>query len=773
MVLGYLRNATRGTARTFVVAGLLLAALFGGALLVKAAVQPPTNWFVYYPLNNSAQSFGTLNEAFEAYWQWEGAQAPANYTKRCTRYAPKAEYYSIMYSSRYVKWVNGELIRNCSPWPDVGGSSNDTVYGIIGDIACNQNSADPRCHIPFSPAVEKNAGAPNGSNPFSTGGVCCGNPINVGTGNKFQVEQDFEVPGSPWLSLKRYYNSQSSRALGVSMGLRWRHSFDYSIEFRGSGGYALQRPDGSVRRFGGTVDTPQDEHAIFDYELDSSANISSYYLIDTDGTIERYNPQGLITRIELPTGGWLNFEYGGTTRRLSRVVDHNGRALGFAYNSSGRVQSITLPGGSVYQYGYDAGGLLTSRTAPGNASRTYVYDETSASAAPVLRGLLTRINDEQGQVVGRYAYDSRGRAVSTEGGAGANRFVVSYGTDSATFTLPGQAQRSFVFGTYLSFPKATTATTSCSGTGCTAVGTKTSSYDSQGNQIATVHVDGTKTCRSFDTGRNLPVRVVEGLSAGAECGSALGSPPAGTRTTTIEWHADRVLPLRLATPQLLTAYSYDAAGRVLSVSRVSTTSASGAEGFNAAAVGTARATSFAYDGFGRVLAIDGPRTDVNDVYTYSYDSAGNLVSAVSPTGKTTSFGSYDGDGRPRQMTDPSGVTTVLAYNARGQLLSSTRAGLTTSFVYSPAGSLVSQSLPDGTVLSYGYDAAGRLTSATDERGNKYQRVLNGAGSLLQASVLNSAGAVVTQLSQTVDPLERVLSMTGAHNVSPNALLLKP
>lgn len=767
------KKASFKSSHYLVVLGLVLSGALGGALWVNASTALPSSWIVYSPNNSRTLAFTSQSEAFDAFFAQETANKPTNHTSRCTRYAPRDEHYRVLYSSRYAKWVDGQLIMNCGPWPEPGGSPSDRWYGVMDTLNCSPNSTDPRCFVPFSPAVSKNAGVPDSSKPFSQGSVCCGNPINVGTGNKFQVEQDFEVPGSPWLNFSRYYNSQGNRAVGITLGNRWRHSFDYHLEFKSGGGYALHRPDGAVRQFGGSQGTPQDEKGIFDFELNSSGQIAGYYLLDTDGTKELYSSRGAITRIELPDGGWLNFEYVGATRRLARILDHNNRALVFAYDSSGRISTVTTPNNTVYGYAYNANGHLSGRTAPGGGARTYVYDEPGMSNGGS-RGLLTRVTDETGKVVGRYAYDSRERAISSEGGGGANKFVVTYGTNGASFLTPSLAQQSFSFASYLSTPKATTASTTCPSGDCGAVGSESSSYDSLGNQISTTLANGTKTCRGFDTSRGLPTRIVEGLPASADCGAALASPPASARTVSIEWHPQRALPSRIAAPKLLTVLGYDNNGRLIDMTQSSTAgSGSGAEGFNAPVVGTPRLTTFTYDGAGRLLTVDEPRTDVNDVYSYVYDSAGNLASVATPLGKVTSFSNYDAEGRARQITEPGGTVSTVTYNPRGKVESVTRTGLTTSFTYLANGLLASETRPDGTVLTYGYDAANRLASITDEQGNTYQQTPNNAGQVTQASVLNSAGLVAAQLNQSFDALGRVLSMTGAHHISPTAVLLKP
>ncbi len=52
------------------------------------------------------------------------------------------------------------------------------------------------------------------------GEPCCenrkvGNPINVGTGNKFQLERDYPRTAGSLLSFERYYNSTGHQEIGA------------------------------------------------------------------------------------------------------------------------------------------------------------------------------------------------------------------------------------------------------------------------------------------------------------------------------------------------------------------------------------------------------------------------------------------------------------------------------------------------------------------------------------------------------------------------------
>ncbi|QBL24463.1 hypothetical protein C9I70_18125 [Pseudomonas aeruginosa] len=54
-----------------------------------------------------------------------------------------------------------------------------------------------------------------------------------------------------------------------------------------------------------------------------------------------------------------------------------------------------------------------------------------------------------------------------------------------------------------------------------------------------------------------------------------------------------------------------------------------------------RAWSYSYNALGLIERADGPRTDVQDVTLYAYDSRGNLTQVTNALGQVTRLGDYD------------------------------------------------------------------------------------------------------------------------------------
>ncbi len=175
-----------------------------------------------------------------------------------------------------------------------------------------------------------------------------------------------------------------------------------------------------------------------------------------------------------------------------------------------------------------------------------------------------------------------------------------------------------------------------------------------------------------------------------------------------------------------------------------------------------RAVSYTYNALGQVTSIDGPRTDVSDITTYSYDAQGNRTTVTNALGHTTNITAYDAAGRPLSFTDPNGLTTGLAYDLRGRLISRNVGGELTTFSYDGVGNLTAVRLPDGSRISYIYDAARRLTAIQDAQGNRIAYTLDAMGNRTAEQVFDAGGSLVRTHTYVYDQLSRLIQSLGAN-----------
>lgn len=179
--------------------------------------------------------------------------------------------------------------------------------------------------------------------------------------------------------------------------------------------------------------------------------------------------------------------------------------------------------------------------------------------------------------------------------------------------------------------------------------------------------------------------------------------------------------------------------------------------------------SYTYNANGQVLTADGPRTDVTDITTNTYDVSGNLATTTNALGHLTQLLDYNGRGQPGRVIDANGVETILTYHARGWLLTSTvqdpggntLLDATTSYGYDNVGQVTSITGPEGTVLNYAYNGARQLTAVSNGLGERIEYTLDLQGNQTGESIKSDTGAITKTLSRTYDELSRLLTVVGA------------
>ncbi len=228
---------------------------------------------------------------------------------------------------------------------------------------------------------------------------------------------------------------------------------------------------------------------------------------------------------------------------------------------------------------------------------------------------------------------------------------------------------------------------------------------------------------------------------------AAGTAEAKTISTT--WDARFNLPTKSVTTDatggsVASEVTYDDKGRP---TRVTTTQATRAiDGSN---VSISKTTNIAYsfhsNGQIAMLTVDGPRppSEANDVAVTTYSPEGLLLSESGPLG-TTVYGNFDALGRAQTITYPNGLTTSLTYDWADRVLSRNTAGVVTVYTYYKNGLLKTEITP-GTaeVTTYEYDAANRLTTATDGLGNRREFSYDALGRQVLAREGNIAKGVLS------------------------------
>ena len=116
---------------------------------------------------------------------------------------------------------------------------------------------------------------------------------------------------------------------------------------------------------------------------------------------------------------------------------------------------------------------------------------------------------------------------------------------------------------------------------------------------------------------------------------------------------------------------------------------------------------YTYDEAGNLLTHTDP---LKHITRFEYAGNGLLLSVTDPNGSSTAY-HYNENHQPDRITDCSGYETKLAYTPEGQLVRITDAlGQHTEYHYDANQNLTLALYPDGSKETFGYDAAGRLTT---------------------------------------------------------------
>ncbi len=593
------------------------------------------------------------------------------------------------------------------------------------------------------------------------GTVGAGEPINVATGNVFETFVDYSTSGQNPLQFTRYYNSKGATSNintivvdGVGLltdsaltGSNWRSNFDRRLQITPSL-VSAERPDGQVVGFANNSGAWNADSDI-DVKLAQSGNI--WTLTDTDDTIETYAQisatSAILQSIQARNGYKQTLAYNGSNV-LQSVTDSYGRALTFTWGN-GLLLTVGTPDGTTLAYAYDASGTnggvpdrlisVTYSTNPSTA-QYYLYENGTFPFA------LTGEIDENGNRFATWSYDLSGRATSSQHGGGAGLTTIAYddATGNRTVTNALGQQEIYKFATLQNVPKVVEIDRLATAT--TAASTRAFTYDANGYLASQTDWNGNLTTYVNDT-HGQPTTTVE----------ASGTPQA--RTTTVGYHPTFHLPVNIVTPGLSSAFAYDGSGELLTKTLTDTTATIVPYSTN----GTARTWTYTWNDF-LLASAQGPRTDVKELTKYTYDGSGALTAISNALGQTTKITAHTGGGLPLTVVDPNGVTLNLTYDARQRLLTgtlTTSAGpLTATLGYDPAGNLIKTTLPDGSALSYSYDAAHRLTGVTDLFNQSISLTLDANGDSTETDTLNSTSTTARKHSATFDALGRMLDDIG-------------
>jgi YD repeat-containing protein len=588
-----------------------------------------------------------------------------------------------------------------------------------------------------------------------------GKPIDVATGKMYHEMTDLVVRGPIPIEFVRRYDSQS--AFNSAVGFGWQHSYQMRITPDGTNRAVLVDQRGRTIYFAKsavntTGQTTWDENRIEHLVL-TEPGTPAWRVTDKHQTKYEFDSSGRLTRIADRNNNKITLGYPGAN--LETITDAFGRTVTLVY-VGGRIDHISA-GARTVSYIYDGLGNLERVNYPDGSFFTYAYTD------PADPHNLSTVHDALGNLIESHDYNAD-RVTHFEAQGGVSEVTITYDSPSQT-TVTNSRGVPTVY-THDAFNGLVTSST---GPGCASCGTGGAStiltYDRFLNLTEVIDGRGIHTqMPSHDAKGNILTRI-----------DAVGTPR--QRTTTFMYHP---------TFSFLTSSSIPSVGACSNPNRVETTLYDATGDPNQRQIigcngptPFSYTTSFLYDGRGRLLSVDGPRTDVTDVTTYAYyDDDPNIELDAGRRGRLKSeqnaldhevvYDDYDLFGNVGSIVqDPnvssSRVETTFLYDGRDRLLERRIWGTTpaddivTINVYDDAGNLDLVRLPNCVEtgpscmfsLDYGYDGANRLTQVRDPFNNRIVYGYDTESNRTREEFLDPTSAVQRFTNSAYDSLNRL------------------
>jgi RHS repeat-associated protein len=428
-------------------------------------------------------------------------------------------------------------------------------------------------------------------------------------------------------------------------------------------------------------------------------------------TFDSYDGAGRLTQKSSPDGVVTTYTYS-ARGNLANVTETGGgisRATSFTYDQANRLQSASLPSGQVLTYAYDGADQLLSITDQSGNQVVYAYDtrgnrtsQTVKDAGGTVASAVTMAYNARSYLAAITAAgsttnidtDSLGNVLQVQDGRGnttTNQFDAlnrlwktvnaANGNTTAAFTPGGEVAQ-------LVTPNGATFGFEVDDLGNVLKenspdrGMVTMGYDGAGNLTSRTDARGVLTSYAYDA-LNRVISITYPSSA-ENASYAYDSCGAGRLCQVADASGTR-------------SFSYDGLGRVATETWLASTPLGG-HSFT---------TSYTWTSFDRPATITAPS---GRQVAYTYDANGRVTSVSSGGQNIVSGRTYRADGLPTGQTFGNGVVESRDYDTAGRLVTWTIGSIETrSYTYDLAGNVSSISY-GGTTKTYGYDSLDRLTS---------------------------------------------------------------
>ncbi len=640
----------------------------------------------------------------------------------------------------------------------VSGALSSSVHSaVVGGCGADGGEPNP-CEGAADPGSTAQTGTPN------VGG---GNPIHLITGNKYQREIDHQpymgTTATKLVFMRHYNSANTDNDFGLGPG--WSMSYDTRIGQLSEQQLQIVQSDG--RRI------------VFTRKSNPETNESKYQAVNpTDGTIYQndhhyrwylrdgralyFNLDGQLTRIHHQTRNITLTMYRNTRGWLTQVRDDAERRIQLQYYDKkdaqqtnginvtdrlhGKLRRITIPTGETIHYHYDQAGNLRQVTYPNQTTRSYHYEDVNHPHA------LTGITNEKNTRTVTWGYDQEGRANLSEQAAQVGRVTLDYqlplhanelGRTLVTNSLGQQAtytwRRDALQAQALLLRGEGIACSSCPKTGVQY------QYNENYQLSEATFQDYLSIRYRYDNlGRlssltqqaeDTPEQMIERFEYLGETNlkTAIHRPsvkPNANKTITYVYN-EKEQPVQISE----NGYRPTTEGDYVAITKT---------------------TQLRYQDQD-LVAIDGPRENVEDIVKLQYDDHRRLTQLTTPDQRTLRVLHYDEYGRPTQLQQQQQTPIEITYNETG-LPKHIRQGLNSvDYRYDATGSLTQIETSDGKKIEVTYDAAGRAQQLTDGEGRQLNLELDTEGKHIHRT-LSTQGQQWQTLSYLYDAQNRLQSI---------------
>lgn len=458
-----------------------------------------------------------------------------------------------------------------------------------------------------------------------------------------------------------------------------------------------------------------------------------------------YDAEGRLSKITTGRGKSSIITY--SSNRAS-IVDAYGVETKLSFDSNGWLSTATDPEKNTFRISTSSDGLITSFQKPSGSKSNFSFDNKGRLKSDISSGgSSTRIvNHKVDGINWIQSYTSMGRAtsialypdnqtrdiVSPDGSRvrtyDNGRDLVSRESLATKLTISSSKSADARFG--WAAPTISTRTIGIGGTALTHRSTNQYVFDFSGSDILKVNSLRVLAVSSEDQRSESEVNY-EGTSR-----LAISRTPEGRTSKVILNHYSQVS--KIQTGELApTEYTYDSHGKLIRISR------------------GARQTQLEYDSRGNLRTFTDP---TNRKTHYVSDKAGKVLSQSSADGSVVNF-SYNANGKIASITPASKSLHRFEFNAMDLVSrvvppsTSKLKQTSTSYAYNADKQLSKITTPDGRLINYSYDIAGRVVSVSsgDTSSNYTYDLQNGL--LASVSSLDGNQSVLSYVGPLISKVE--------------------